>query len=63
MGVALAGLVGYTALRASSTALSVPDIVLDAFLVLDVLVGWLAWARLRTLKRAQWHPLDMPAYG
>jgi len=63
MGVALAGLVGYTALRASSTELSLSDYVLDASLALDVLVGWLAWARIRTLKRAQWHPLDMPAYG
>jgi len=63
MGVALAGLIGYTALRASNTALSVSDIVLDAFLVLGVLVGWLASTRLRTLKRAQWHTLDMPTYG
>jgi hypothetical protein len=63
LAVALAGLVGYSALRASIGLLGFSDYALDALLVVDVLVGWSAWARIRTLKRTQWHPLDMPAYG
>ena len=63
MALALAGLIGYTALRASSGSITFSDYSLDALFVVDLLVGWLALSRIRTLKRAQWHPLDMPAYG
>jgi hypothetical protein len=63
MAVAIAGVLGYTALRTSIGSIGLSDFSLDFLLVVNFLVGWLAWSRIRTLKRAQWHPLDMPAYG
>ncbi len=63
LSVALAGLFGYTALRASVGSLGVSDYALDALLIIDVVVGWIAWSRVRSLRQARWHPLDMPAYG
>lgn len=63
LAIALFGLVGYTALRASSTTLGVSDYALDGLLIVDVLVGWIARTRMNALRESQWHPLDMPAYG
>jgi len=63
LAVALAGLVGYTALKGSTESLGVSDYALDVLLGVDVIVGWITWTRVRSLRQAQWHPLDMPAYG
>ncbi len=63
LAVAVLGLVGYTALKASITTLLVSDYALDGLLALDILFGWIARTRINALREARWHPLDMPAYG
>ncbi|HEY4822983.1 MAG TPA: hypothetical protein VIH83_04785, partial [Candidatus Bathyarchaeia archaeon] len=62
LAVAAGGVVVYTALRLSSGIVAL-DYVLYGLLVIDLLVGWRAWTRLRSIREARWHPLDMPAYG
>ena len=61
LAVAGVGLIGYTVLRV--TSLGLIDYGLDALLLVDVIVGWTARARINSLRERQWHPLDMPAYG
>jgi hypothetical protein len=61
--VAILGLASYTVLRVQASGLGVYDYALLTLLVVDVLLGWRVWARIRSVKNAQWHPMDMPAYG
>ncbi len=60
--VSVAGLVLYTVLRLL-TGIGVLDYVTFVLLVANVPLAWIAWSRIRSLKAAQWHPMDMPAYG
>ncbi len=61
--VSAVGLLVYITLRLQVDSLGVLDYSLTGLLIVDAMVGWRAWARIRTLKSGQWHPLDMPAYG
>ncbi|MEK6919676.1 MAG: hypothetical protein AABX62_01380 [Thermoproteota archaeon] len=62
LAVAAGGLVVYTVLLLSVGIVTL-DYVLYGLLVVDLFVGWRAWSRLRSIRAARWHPLDMPAYG
>lgn len=63
LSTALVGLAIFTALRLPGTGFVFSDYVLYGLLVLDLIVGWLAWNRIRSLRASRWHPMDMPAYG
>lgn len=63
LSTALVGLAIFTALRLPGTAIVFSDYVLYGLLVLDLIVGWIAWNKIRNLRASRWHPLDMPAYG
>lgn len=63
LATVLAGLAIFTALRLPPTNFVFSDYVLYALLAGDLLVGWITWNRIRSIRASRWHPMDMPAYG
>jgi hypothetical protein len=61
--VAAPGVLFYISLRLQAANLGVLDYAVASLAVVDMVVAWRAWGRIRRLKSGHWHPLDMPAYG
>ncbi|HEY4657053.1 MAG TPA: hypothetical protein VIH34_01050 [Candidatus Bathyarchaeia archaeon] len=63
LATVLAGLGTFTALRLPLANFVFSDYVLYVLLAGDLLVGWITWNRIRSIRASRWHPMDMPAYG
>ena len=63
LATVLVGLGTFTVLRLPLANFVFSDYVLYVLLAGDLLVGWITWNRIRSIRASRWHPMDMPAYG